>query len=81
VVVGTNPSITALCPYQEEAIAAINDAALDGITRPLMAMPTGTGKTVVFSHLIDQRPGPGAAPPVRVDSTGCGQAPDGQPRL
>jgi ATP-dependent helicase IRC3 len=30
---------------------------MDGITRPLVALPTGTGKTVIFSHLIDQRVG------------------------
>jgi ATP-dependent helicase IRC3 len=29
----------------------------EGVQRPLVALPTGTGKTVVFSHLIDQRPG------------------------
>jgi ATP-dependent helicase IRC3 len=51
------PSAITLRPYQEEAIAAVNDAALDGITRPLVALPTGTGKTVVFAHLIDQRSG------------------------
>ena len=28
-----------------------------GISRPLIALPTGTGKTVVFSHLVKQRPG------------------------
>jgi ATP-dependent helicase IRC3 len=46
-----------LRPYQEEAIEAINDAELEGIKRPLVALPTGTGKTVVFASLIDQRPG------------------------
>jgi superfamily II DNA or RNA helicase len=56
-ITATRPSTIALRPYQEEAIRAINDAALDGITRPLVALPTGTGKTVVFSHLMDQRPG------------------------
>jgi ATP-dependent helicase IRC3 len=50
------PTIT-LRPYQEEAIVAVNEAAEDGITRPLVALPTGTGKTVIFSHLIDQRAG------------------------
>jgi ATP-dependent helicase IRC3 len=53
----TKPSTLALRPYQEEAIEAINDAADVGITRPLVALPTGTGKTVIFAHLIDQRPG------------------------
>jgi ATP-dependent helicase IRC3 len=57
VVTTANPSTIALRPYQEEAIAAVNDAWVDGITRPLVALPTGTGKTVIFSHLIDQRPG------------------------
>jgi superfamily II DNA or RNA helicase len=47
----------ALRGYQEEAIEAINDAAQEGVQRPLVALPTGTGKTVVFAHLIDQMPG------------------------
>jgi ATP-dependent helicase IRC3 len=57
-VTATRPTTTlTLRPYQEEAIEAINDTGNDGITRPLVALPTGTGKTVVFAHLIDQRPG------------------------
>src|SRR5918999_4261515 len=47
-----------LRPYQEEAIAAINDAALEGVTRPLVALPTGTGKTVIFGHLLARRASP-----------------------
>src|SRR5918999_3312777 len=47
-----------LRPYQEEAIAAINDAALEGVTRPLVALPTGTGKTVIFVHLLARRAAP-----------------------
>jgi ATP-dependent helicase IRC3 len=46
-----------LRPYQEEAIAAVNEAALEGLSRLLVALPTGTGKTVIFSHYIDQREG------------------------
>jgi ATP-dependent helicase IRC3 len=46
-----------LRPYQEEAIEAVNDAAQEGVQRPLVALPTGTGKTVIFAHLLDQRPG------------------------
>jgi superfamily II DNA or RNA helicase len=56
-VTATKAPTIALRPYQEEAIEAINRAEMDGITRPLVALPTGTGKTVVFSHLIDQRAG------------------------
>jgi ATP-dependent helicase IRC3 len=47
-----------LRPYQQEAIEAISDAALDGITRPLVALPTGTGKTVIFVHLLARRAAP-----------------------
>jgi superfamily II DNA or RNA helicase len=47
-----------LRPYQQEAIEAISAAALDGITRPLVALPTGTGKTVIFSHLLVRRAAP-----------------------
>jgi ATP-dependent helicase IRC3 len=57
-VVATNPSGMPLRPYQEEAIKAIQAGAEDGITRPLVALPTGTGKTVVFAHLVGQMEGP-----------------------
>jgi ATP-dependent helicase IRC3 len=56
-VTATKAPTIALRPYQEEAIEAINHAEMGGIDRPLVALPTGTGKTVIFSHLIDQRPG------------------------
>lgn len=46
-----------LRPYQQEALTAIEDALAQGITRPLLALPTGTGKTVVFAHLVARRPG------------------------
>nr|MBA2240678.1 DEAD/DEAH box helicase [Solirubrobacterales bacterium] len=46
-----------LRPYQEEAIESIREANARGIRRSLVALPTGSGKTVVFSHLIRQRGG------------------------
>jgi ATP-dependent helicase IRC3 len=52
----TRPTL-ALRPYQEESLQAITDAAQEGVQRPLVALPTGCGKTIIFSHLIDQRPG------------------------
>jgi superfamily II DNA or RNA helicase len=52
----TATSIT-LRPYQHEALAAVQAAEHRGVRRPLLALPTGTGKTVIFSHLIAQRPG------------------------
>jgi superfamily II DNA or RNA helicase len=51
------PSTIALRDYQQEAIEAINQAEMDGIASPPVALPTGCGKTIIFSHLIDQRPG------------------------
>jgi superfamily II DNA or RNA helicase len=50
-------SALALRPYQEQAITAIEDALERGIQRPLIVLPTGTGKTVVFAALIARRGG------------------------
>jgi superfamily II DNA or RNA helicase len=44
-------------PYQREAVAAILAAATRGVRRPLLALPTGTGKTIVFALLVQQRGG------------------------
>src|ERR671914_1463617 len=56
-VTATEPSSIALRSYQGEAIASVNEAVEDSVRRPLVALPIGTGKTVIFSHLIDQRAG------------------------
>jgi superfamily II DNA or RNA helicase len=46
-----------LRPYQQEAIAAI-EAGLDrGVRRPLVVIPTGAGKTIIFASLIARRGG------------------------
>lgn len=42
-----------LRPYQEEARTAVHDQWGAGIDRTLMVLPTGTGKTVVFSKIIE----------------------------
>ena len=39
----------ALRPYQHEAIAAVDAALERGVRRPLIALPTGTGKTCVVA--------------------------------
>lgn len=44
-----------LRPYQVEAIDAIHRAETRGVRRQVVALPTGTGKTVIFSHLIARR--------------------------
>lgn len=46
-----------LRPYQAQALDAIDEALARGVTRPLVVLPTGGGKTVVFSHLATRRPG------------------------
>lgn len=43
-----------LRPYQREATAAVLEAEQCGIQRPLITLPMGTGKTVIFAHLIRQ---------------------------
>jgi superfamily II DNA or RNA helicase len=50
-----------LRPYQTDAIGAVGQAEREGIRRPLVVHPTGTGKTVTFSHLIAQRADQGRA--------------------
>lgn len=41
-----------LRPYQQEAIDAVLAARRCGVRRLLLALPTGAGKTVIFSELI-----------------------------
>lgn len=50
-------SDVALRPYQHEAIAAIEERLEAGCQRPLVGLPTGTGKTVIFSDLVKRRGG------------------------
>ena len=40
--------------YQIDAIGAVFEAWFAGLTRPAIVLPTGAGKTVVFSHLVSQ---------------------------
>jgi superfamily II DNA or RNA helicase len=44
-------------PYQYEAVAALLAATARGIRRPLLVLPTGTGKTIVFALLVQRRRG------------------------
>jgi len=43
-----------LRPYQDEAVAAVGQAWSGGMRAPVVVLPTGTGKTVVFSDLADR---------------------------
>jgi ATP-dependent helicase IRC3 len=43
--------VTELRPYQREAIDAVLAARRAGVRRMLVCLPTGAGKTVIFSHL------------------------------
>lgn len=42
-----------LRPYQEDVLAASAAALERGVRRQAVALPTGTGKTIVFPDLID----------------------------
>src|SRR5438874_9130266 len=44
-------------PYQYEAVAGLLAATARGIHRPLLVLPTGTGKTIVFALLVQRRGG------------------------
>src|SRR2546422_7562813 len=48
-------------PYQHEAVAALLAAAARGVQRPLLVLPTGTGKTIIFALLVQRR---GGRPPI-----------------
>jgi superfamily II DNA or RNA helicase len=47
--------VITLRPYQQEALMAIHQAEREGVRRPLVVHPTGTGKTVAFSAAIKER--------------------------
>lgn len=44
-----------LRPYQTEALEAVDQRELLGVTRQLVVLPTGAGKTIVAAHLIARR--------------------------
>lgn len=55
-----------LHPYQLEAIDAVEQAWAVGITRPAVVLPTGTGKTVMFTSLAHKEVRAGGRPLVLV---------------
>ena len=38
--------------YQTECLTAISEASNADISRPLVSLPTGTGKTIIFAYII-----------------------------
>ena len=46
-----SPSTVTLRPYQQEAIDAVLAARRSGVRRMVVSLPTGAGKTVIFSEL------------------------------
>lgn len=48
------PSTSSLRPYQEHAIESAFSAWKAGYKAPLLVLPTGTGKTVIFSAIADR---------------------------
>jgi superfamily II DNA or RNA helicase len=51
-----DPQVTLdLRPYQRDALTAIEAASLRGIQRQVVSLPTGSGKTIIFAHLIVER--------------------------
>lgn len=47
--------LLSLRPYQREAIDKVTGAWAAGVRRPAVVLPTGMGKTVVFSHMIAEQ--------------------------
>ncbi len=54
--IALNPQL-ALRPYQSESLSQIEKAYKRGNNRLLVSLPTGTGKTVVFAHLVARSQG------------------------
>ena len=50
-----------LRPDQQEAREAVQREWLEGRKRTLLVLPTGTGKTVVFSKIIEDQSEKGSA--------------------
>lgn len=46
--------MTSLRDYQQDAVDAVYSAWKDGMTRPALVLPTGTGKTRTFSEILTQ---------------------------
>jgi len=44
-----------LRPYQTECLDSIDSKAKEGLSRQMVVLPTGSGKTVIFSELIKKR--------------------------
>lgn len=40
--------------YQEKSVSDIRQCYIDGCSAPILVLPTGAGKTVVFSHIAKQ---------------------------
>ncbi|KAF9133636.1 hypothetical protein BGX30_012212 [Mortierella sp. GBA39] len=49
---------TQLRPYQQECIDTCLENLKKGIMRQIVSLPVGSGKTVVFSHMMKQVPAP-----------------------
>lgn len=44
-----------LRPYQEESKSAVLNEWNQGVLKTLLVLPTGCGKTIVFSKIIEDR--------------------------
>ncbi|KAF9172998.1 hypothetical protein BGX21_003955 [Mortierella sp. AD011] len=52
------PVLTQLRPYQQECIDACLSNLNQGVMRQIVSLPVGSGKTVIFSHLMKKVPPP-----------------------
>ncbi|KAG0209505.1 hypothetical protein BGX28_010278 [Mortierella sp. GBA30] len=54
----TASPVTELRPYQQQCIDACLSNLQKGIKRQIVSLPVGSGKTVIFSHLMEKVPPP-----------------------